>query len=201
MALTPVQRERFQRHCEENRLVYSDRVIRDFFLTDRHVVLLLRALDGEEEGRKELDDRFRKHFFRIRFVKYLVSTIKFCTIDQQRQHRKNDNRYPLIFDRPSSAEGDGGETLGERQLSKQIQSESEAILADPDQFKVSFSNESLSRAFAILSPKQQHIATLYYSLCYQDNEIARMIGVSPQAVSKTRNLALKKLRLALIERG
>ncbi|RKP51327.1 sigma-70 family RNA polymerase sigma factor [Cohnella endophytica] len=128
----------------------------------------------------------------MRFVKFLVSTIKYCTIDQLRAHHKNDSRQILIFDRPVS---EGGGTLGESLLGKKEIRESEPTTANPSQFQASFQNECLSQAFTALSQKQQLITTLCYALCYQDNEIARMIGVSPQAVCKMRNLALKKLRL------
>ncbi|MNJ75765.1 Sigma-70, region 4 [compost metagenome] len=86
-------------------------------------------------------------------------------------------------------------------LVKNIAPETDSLITDSVQFQASIMNDNLAQAFATLSQKQQLIATLCYALCYQDNEIARMIGISPQAVSKTRNLALKKLRLAMPERG
>ncbi|MFD2658986.1 hypothetical protein [Paenibacillus thailandensis] len=198
MALTDEQRERFLCYCKENRLIFSNRAVRSFFEIEENIELLLKALDGGEDFKKELEDRFRKHFFRIRFIKYLSSTIKFCTIDQMRLNQKNDWRNQLIFDRPASEEGDV--TLGELLLGKKEQIESETIILEPSQFQASFSNEYLSQAFSVLSQKQQLITTLCYAFCYQDKEIARLIGVSPQAVGKTRNIALQKLRLALLER-
>lgn len=199
MALTDVQRERFYVYSKANWSVFSDRVIQDFFHNEQNIELLLRGLDGEEVCQKELEDRFRKHLFRMRFVKFLISTIKYYTIGQMRLNHKNDTRNQLIFDRPVSDEGGG--TLGELLLGKQSLQEYETVFNDPAQFQASFSNEHLSQAFAALSQKQQLITTFYYALCYQDNEISRIIGVSQQAVCKTRNLALQKLRLTMLERG
>ncbi|WP_159881395.1 sigma-70 RNA polymerase sigma factor region 4 domain-containing protein [Paenibacillus puerhi] len=198
MALTEVQRGRFYEYSVENRSVFSDRVIQDFFQKELNIELLLKTLDGDTDSQKELEERFRKHFFRVRFIKFIVSTIKYCTIDQTRYNQKNDTRNQLIFDRPASEDGDG--TLGELLLCTKMKPESEPIFSDPVQFQTSFSNDVLANAFAALTQKQQLIATLCYALCYQDNEIAKIIGVSPQAVCKTRNLALQKLRLAMLER-
>lgn len=198
MAFTDVHREKFSGICNSNKFVFSDRVVQGFFQQDIHIDLLLKALNGDEDGQRELEEKFRKYFFRVRFVKFLVSTIKYCTIDQMRLIQKNDTRNQLIFDQPVSEEGDG--TLGEWLLGKKQPQEFEPIINDSSQFQASFANERLSRAFAALSRKQQLITTLCYALCYQDNEIARMIGVSPQAVCKTRNLALQKLRLSIPER-
>lgn len=115
-----------------------------------------------------------------------------------RLNQKTDSRNQLIFDRPCSEEGDG--TVGEMLLGFQNLTNVEPLITEPSQFHASFLNDHLANAFAALSPKQQLIATLCYALCYQDNEIAEMIGVSPQAICKTRNLALQKLRLAMPER-
>ncbi|MFC5470159.1 sigma-70 family RNA polymerase sigma factor [Cohnella suwonensis] len=197
MALTEVQRGRFHEYSKEKKSVFSNRIVEDFFSKEQNIELLLRANDGDNESQKELEERFRKHFFRVRFVKFLVSTIKYCAIDQMRMNQKYDIRNQLIFDRPTS-EGNG--TLGELLLCNQKLPESEPIIANIDQFQASFSNEQLASAFMALSHKQQLIVTLSYAMSHQDNEIARIIGVSPQAVCKTRNLALQKLRLAMPER-
>lgn len=194
--LTTAQREQFRKYRYANRSIFSDRVVHEFFQRDHHIELLLRAHEGEDECRRDLEDRFRKHFFRMRFVKFLSSTIKYYTLDELRIHRKRDTRIQLILDRPSSEEGDGT-TLGEL-LGTASPQRSEPVT--PAQFQASFTNEQLATAFAALSPKQKNIATLFYALCYHDNEIARMLGVTPQAVCKTRHLALQKLRQRMSER-
>lgn len=197
-SLTSAQRSRFYDYCNENRSVYSEQVVQNFFKIEQNIEILLRAIDGDSTSQRELEDRFRKHYFRVRFIKYLASTIKFCTIDQLRMNRKIDTRNQLIFDRPCSEEREG--TVGEMLLGIQYLPESEPIITNPSQFHASLLNDQLAKAFAALTPKQQLIATLCYALCYQDNEVAKIIGVSPQAICKTRNLALQKLRLAMPER-
>ncbi|WP_372237745.1 hypothetical protein [Paenibacillus sp. P46E] len=133
-------------------------------------------------------------------MKFLVSTIKFYTIDQIRISKKNDFRNPLIFDRHISNEGEGDITLGEMVMCNNQILPSEPAISDSAQFQASFTNAHLVEAFSNLSQKQQLITTLCYAMCYKDNEIAKIIGVSPQAICKTRNSALQKLRFSLSER-
>ncbi|MBU5445702.1 hypothetical protein [Paenibacillus sp. MSJ-34] len=154
----------------------------------------MSALEGNENSKKELEEAFRRYFFRIRFSKFILSTIKYCSLDQVRLYRKRDKRNPLIFDHPVS-DDDKGITLGELIYNNQKQNIKQPIITDPLQFKASLSNDRLARAFGVLTHRQQFITTLYYAQCYRDNEIARILGVSPQAIYKSRNLALKKLQI------
>jgi len=198
VTLTELQRKKYTKYRCENKSVFSNRVVQDFFQDEMNIVLLVRSLDGEAGCQAHLEERFRKHFFHMRFIRFLVSTIRFCSIDHMRLTQKNDKRNPLIFDQPLSEEGES--TLGELLLGHHTSS-NEPIIKDPSHFQASLTNEHLFQAFSKLSKKQQLITTLCYALCYQDNEVAKMFGVSPQAVFKTRNVALKKMRLAMLERG
>lgn len=105
MALSEDQRTRFYDYCDCHQTVFKDRVVQEFFQQDQHIELLVNALDGNAEEKRALEDRFRKHFFRIRFIKYLLSTIKYCTLDQMRKQQKLDINMPLIFDLPLKGEG------------------------------------------------------------------------------------------------
>ncbi|MET3209007.1 UNVERIFIED_CONTAM: RNA polymerase sigma factor (sigma-70 family) [Paenibacillus sp. PvR008] len=136
------------------------------------------------ESQCELEEKFRKHFFQIRFITFLVNTIKFCTIDQLRNQQKRNTRFSLIYDQPLSEEREAstfGELLGYYQDDLL-----ENLTTDPASFESSLQNESLAHAFSKLSEKQRLIITLRYALGYKDNEIARMLGVSAQAVGKTK---------------
>ncbi|CAH1200513.1 RNA polymerase sigma factor SigO [Paenibacillus plantiphilus] len=193
------QNRRFQDYCNNNPSICADRVVKDFFQSDDHVQLLLQVLDGSFESQQQLENAFRKHYFRVRFIKYLVSTIKFCAIDQMRTYQRNSLRNPLIFDHPALKEGSAS-TIGELLANTNNPEPSEANTSDPEEFQSSITNELLAEAFAQLTQKQKTIATLGYGMCYRDNEIATLLGVSPQAVCKMRNHALQKLRVAFPER-
>jgi RNA polymerase sigma factor (sigma-70 family) len=163
-------------------------------------MLLALTLEGNLESKLELEEAFRKYFFRIRFIGYIVSTIKFRSIDQMRRYQKYKERNVLVFDRPVSQDSEAT-TLGELYLQSSKKEPIETYPSDPDSFQTSMRNELLDLSFSMLSSNQKIIVTFCYALSYQDNEIAHFLKISPQAVSKSRNTALKKLRFALAGRG
>ncbi|TVX88179.1 sigma-70 family RNA polymerase sigma factor [Paenibacillus agilis] len=189
------QMNRFTAFKRKNNVLFDDRVIQEFFSHGRNVELLLLTLEGDCVSKRQLEDNFRKHFFRIRFVKYLVSTIKFCAIDQFRFNQRNDTRHPLIFDQPTM-DDQSTATLGEL-LCSQVEQTTNSLISDPEQFIDDISNETLESAYSQLTPHQKVVITLGYGMSYRDNEIAKMLGVSPQAVGKSRNAALKKMRASI----
>lgn len=200
MNLSAIQNEKISQYKANNKSLFSDRVISDFFQIEDHVLLLLKSIEGDNEARKSLDDKFRRHFFRIRFVKYLANTIKYCYIDQMRNNRKYVQRNQLIFDQPLSEENEGS-NLGELLQIKYLGLTNELACTNPSQFQDTISNEHLAKAFSTLTDKQKYVITLVYAMDYQDNEVSKLCGVSPQAIRKTRVSALKKLRKAMSERG
>ncbi|MFD3260761.1 sigma-70 family RNA polymerase sigma factor [Paenibacillus lentus] len=188
----------FEELSSKYKSIFSNRIVRDFFQNTENIDLLLRALDGHEDSKRILEDNFRRHFFRIRFVKYLSSTINYSSIDYMRITQKRTYRNPLIFDSPVSYDGNLS-TIGDLLMNQRELLIAEKVYSDPIKFQDSIKNEDLALAFSLLTHKQKLITTLYYAMCYQDNEIANLLGVSTQAVCKTRNMALKNLRLAMKE--
>lgn len=200
MSLTSTQKEIYCDYKASNKSLFSNQVITDFFNIEEHVLLLLKSIGGDNHARKLLDDKFKRHFFKIRFVKYLSSTIKYCSIDQIRKIRKYEYRNQLIFDQPLSGETEST-TLGDLLQLKYSESPNEDSFTSPSRFHQTISNEHLAKAFLTLTEKQKYVTTLVYVMSYQDNEVSKICGVSPQAVQKIRVSALKKLRKAMIGRG
>ncbi|MGG4552547.1 sigma-70 family RNA polymerase sigma factor [Paenibacillus humicus] len=200
MALTPTQNKMFCSYKANNPSLFSNRVIEEFFYIEEHVLLLLKSIEGDSNARKLLDEKFRRHFFRIRFVKYLSTTIKYCSIDHLRKNRKYEYRNQLIFDQPLLGKAEGL-ILGELLQLKYSETPNKESLTNPSRFYQTISNEHLAKAFLTLTEKQKYITTLVYVMSYQDNEVSKICGVSPQAVRKIRISALQKLRKAMIGRG
>ncbi|MGG3743234.1 hypothetical protein [Paenibacillus chibensis] len=72
---------------------------------------------------------------------------------------------------------------------------------DNGNYHFDFKNEQLELLFNSLTEKQQTITTLSYGLCLKDYEIGRLLNITQQAVSKTRNLIIKRLRRSLSEKA
>lgn len=193
--------QKYLEYRNNNKTIFEDRVVQEFFKNDDNVELLLRTLGGDTKSKDELEVRFRNHFFRIRFIKYLVSTIKFSSIDQLRSNQKNDVRNPLIFDHPASSDEGSSSTIGELLCSQLQEPFEKPTIIDPTKFEESLTNINLESAFSKLTANQKLVSSLVYGMSYQDNEVSKIMGVTPQAVSKTRKSALTRLRSYLTREG
>lgn len=192
--------EQFLHYKKKHEKLFEDRVVQRFFQNERHIILLIQGINGHCASRVQLEESFRKCFFEFRFVKYVASTIRFSSIDLMRSAQKHKLRNQLVFDVPVSETG--GRVRGETLLVNETQAPALMLYTpDPVKMAASFVNEDLRNSFNSLSNKQQVIATLAYGMCYQDNEIARMLKISPQAVNKTRKKALDKIRALLEGKG
>ncbi|CAM3036853.1 sigma-70 family RNA polymerase sigma factor [Paenibacillus sediminis] len=183
-------------YWEKNKKVLCNPVIRGFFEDKANVLLLARHLvNPSKEASSKLEGAFLRYFFRVRFTKYLCSLIRYCDIDYHRKRTRDELRYPLVFD---ALMGDGESTIGEILYSTAI--EEEIPISDPKTFQQSFNDDSLFYAFNRLTDKQKLIITLAYSTSAIDNEIARLLHISQQAITKTRQTALKKMRNNITDR-
>ncbi|MFC0211387.1 hypothetical protein ACFFK0_02805 [Paenibacillus chartarius] len=194
---TPEERTAVMSYVKQNEVIFQNPVIQGFFHVKGHLALLAQVLlDPSEENCSQLESTFSRYFFRVRFTKYLCSLIRFCNIDIQRKRTRDENRLLLVFDKPLDEEGDA--TFGELMhcISNSVIRDS-PLLNDPYLFHESIEDESLYDAFTRLTDKQKLVITLSYSLCQLDTEIANLLCVSQQAITKTRKTALIKMRQRL----
>ncbi|MEC0123392.1 sigma-70 family RNA polymerase sigma factor [Paenibacillus pabuli] len=188
----------FEEYKHQNPALFHNRVVLHFFEQEKHQKLLLESMRGEAGKEEELNEAFRKYFFQFRFVTYVTSSLKFMSIDQMRRNQRYAARNVLIYDRPSSDESSVciGETMSAYQTSGDILQSDERYM----NFQEGFVDEQVEVAFESLTDKQKHVTTLYYGQGYHDHEIANRLQVSQQAIAKTRNTALKKMK-TLLEKG
>jgi len=72
----------------------------------------------------------------------------------------------------------------------------EILATHPSENKMD-ENYIIQEALNQLNPKQKNVLTLRYIDGYSDQEISSMMGISRQAVCKTRNLGIQELRKKL----
>jgi DNA-directed RNA polymerase specialized sigma24 family protein len=118
--------------------------------------------------------------------------IRFANIDYHRKRRKMEERNQLVFDSPVGEEGEL--TLGEYVMSRLPESPMVLPTSNPDYFEANLNDPELYSVFSKLTDRQKIVVTLSYSACELDTEIARMLNVSQQAITKTRISALNKMR-------
>ncbi|MBO8163441.1 MAG: hypothetical protein H0Z34_06930 [Brevibacillus sp.] len=190
----------YRHYREQHSKLFEHPIVQRFFENRAHVDALGKYLmEPTEENRLELESSFKRFFFRFRFTKYLQSLITYANIDFHRKRRRDEHRYRLVFDIPLNEEGDI--SLGELLYHLSAPSVTEPVFYDPKQFLSSIEDERLYAAFSQLTQKQKVVVTLAYSACALDTDIARLMGISQQAITKTRLAALRKMRKAFTPSG
>lgn len=121
-----------------------------------------------------------------RFITYMANLIYYNSINYDKKRRLKDNRFPLTLD--------NNENLESVLLTVY---DSESV---PPNLKDHITDPSLYQAYESLPAQQQQILSFAYVQKLNDKEIARILGVSQQNISKHRLKALAKLR-QLITRG
>ena len=143
---------------------------------------------------ERLNEAFKAHYFDIRFTSYVSSSLYFHSVNFDKHIRKYSERHPLTLD--IQVGEDGGSYVD--------------LLPDPASDIGPFTNystlmeclenEELLQAYKTLTDNQKKILDLAYVQERSDTEIARMQGVSQQAISKTHRNALRKLK-SILEKG
>ncbi|WP_088830971.1 sigma-70 family RNA polymerase sigma factor [Paenibacillus tyrfis] len=171
----------------------TDYIVRRFFsYPDNHFILFSYVECPSLKTWEPLEEAFNMFHFEVRFTKYLSSTIKYAFIDFHRKKRKRDEWNVFIFDMELYEET--GRTFGESYSDNKEESK---ISSDPSVLLDSISNECVYKAFSKLTQKQKIILTLTYSMCFLDRDIAVILSISPQAVSKARSSAIVTLKKRL----
>lgn len=141
------------------------------------------------ERKELLNKRFTQYYFEIRMLSYLSKTIHFEAKRFDAKIRRRNQRCLLILD-TSPKESDHTSRLTD-------------FIADPglppdplisNQLEDHIQNPKLHRSVSKLTNRQKEV--LYYSFVeeWTDTRIAQKLGVSQQAVTKTRQNALRKIR-------
>ena len=121
-----------------------------------------------------------------RFIGYISSMLHYNSIHFDKKIRKLSERYALVLD-----DIDVKDEAMEESNTESISEPLEEQISDP----------SLYAAFLRLTTREREVVNLSICKLLRDREIAQVLGVSQQSISKTRKKALEKLRKAIIENG
>ncbi|NMH70665.1 sigma-70 family RNA polymerase sigma factor [Bacillus sp. RO3] len=152
----------------------------------------LRHPSARNEER--LNEAFKAHYFDIRFTSYVSSSLYFHSVNFDKHVRKYSERHPLTLD--NKGDHEGGSFID---LVPDPSSEIPPFL-NYSTLTECLENEELLHALEGLTDKQKRILDLAYVQELNDTEIAQILGVSQQAVSKTHRKALNILK-SILEKG
>ncbi|WP_409251824.1 sigma-70 family RNA polymerase sigma factor [Bacillus sp. SCS-153A] len=172
----------------------DNQVVESFLSREENRKLLEEFLEDPSDSAEDgLNEAFKAHYFGIRFTSYVSSSLYFHSVNFDKKARLERDRQLLTLDKPL---GDG-----EDASYKEMIADTEATSYYTEKnLEESISDETLMEAFQRLTERQRFILNLAYAEERSDTEIAEILGVTQQAVSKTHRKALKKLKNAL-EKG
>lgn len=180
------------------RQLYKQELLKKFLaIRDHQEVWHKFTRDPSPQYEQLLNKAFRKFIFQVRFLKYISTSIRYAAIDFDKRLNRIRNREQLILDQP--LEDEERNLLNERWLKTNDQIVEESFFAISMNFAEAIEDPLIYRALRSLTDRQKLIVTLSFVLKYQDKEIADLLGVSQQSVSKTKKVAIEKIRKYLLE--
>lgn len=185
----------YENNTIQNELIQATQhpVVQGFCSHSINAVLLRKyADDPSKDNLDKLNHAFKIYLFALRFSKYLKSLITKGRIDYIRRVKKHEEREPVIYDKPLSAEDET--VIGEMLVAVYHGDDLPQVTVVPEVFQEQLNNEWLYDGFSSLSSRRKYVITLAYSASVRDSEIARLLHVTQQAVSKTRASAIQKLK-------
>ncbi|MGG0657468.1 sigma-70 family RNA polymerase sigma factor [Rummeliibacillus pycnus] len=178
---------KFREFIQGNEEFLNNPVIKDFLSKKANYQLLKQSICHPTFQNKErLDQAFRGFYFNIRFTAYISSTLYFHAINLDKKISKLNYRFPVTLDQPFKE--DTEVSLKDIAIyHEDFELKSDNILdyiTDPD----------IYNALKSLTSNQRNILYLVYIKGWTDSEVGNYLKKSQQAVSKSRNKALKKIR-------
>jgi len=176
---------------------FKNPLLKAFLAEQEHLELYHQYCKSPNEClKKKIDERFAKFYIRIRAIAYFSKLIYFTARHFDRERRKYENRYVLTLD-SSSSDGNGSKADGSNSMKEMIVDESasvslyERISHELDQY---IQHPMLHKAIQSLNKRQQQILYFAYVINISDTEISKKLNVTQQAISKSKNNALAKVR-------
>ncbi|MFC7684570.1 sigma-70 family RNA polymerase sigma factor [Ureibacillus sp. GCM10028918] len=174
---------------------FKNPLLKTFLEEHEHLELYHQYCSTPNEWlRKLIDERFIQFYIRIRAIAYFSKIIYFTARHFDMESRKYEKRYVLTLD-SSGSNGNKNDCIST--LKEMIVDESASIQIhewmnhDLEQY---IQHPILYKAIQSLNKRQQQILYLSYVSNISDTEISKKLNVTQQAISKSKNKALAKVR-------
>jgi RNA polymerase sigma factor (sigma-70 family) len=178
-------KERFYRIYPD---LKGNKAVESFMTQPEHQELLKEFLTSPSpSAENRLNEAFKAHYFGIRFTSYVSSSLYFHSVNFDKKIRLHRGRQLLTLDQPLSGDEDGT-------FKDMIAEPEEPLTITEQSLEDVISDERLLQAYRKLTEKQKRILDLAYVKELSDTEIASLLRVSQQAVSKSHRKALAKLK-------
>ncbi|KGR86172.1 sigma-70 family RNA polymerase sigma factor [Lysinibacillus odysseyi] len=175
-------------------------ILKAFLANEEHLELYKQYNQTQQEHLKtKIDQHFSQFYAQVRAVSYFSKTIHFTALHYDKKRRLFEHRNILFLDRPANEGHEGGgyssvslkELIEDESASTMFEEKIEKELGDFIQ------NPAIYNAILTLNERQKQIFYLSFIKEMSDTEIAKRLHVSQQAITKSKNNALKKVRRML----
>jgi RNA polymerase sigma factor (sigma-70 family) len=174
-------------------------VIKNFLKQEENYNLLVQAIScPNNENKERLNVEFQEYYAVIRLTHYISMMIHHYARDYYLRLKKNSNFHQLILDKPSK-EGDSSAATLVELLGKDNGEVMDILLGNSKSLLEVITDQKLFKLFKELSERQQLILNLFFIYQMNLTEISKVLGISQQAVSKTFNKTLEKLKSLMEE--
>lgn len=180
----------FRKFIQENEEFLNNPLIKDFLSQKENYQLLKMSICHPTTQNKDLvDQAFRGYYFTIRMTSYISTSLYYHAINFDKKIRQLNYRFPVILDRPVKEDS-------EMSL-KDLAIYHEDFEIQSDKILDYISDPMIYQAVKSLTLNQRNILYLVYIKSWTDIEVSQYLQISQQAVSKSRNKAIKKIRKQL----
>lgn len=140
------------------------------------------------ENKEKLDNQFKKHFYIIRCISYFIKMIYFESRHFDKRERKINKMYKLSLDKENESGQKNIELIVDQQIKDYSEEKLEQVISDPVLYSTLLS----------LTDRQRMLLNHIYMDNMKDTEVAMILGITQQAVTKAKNSALSKLRKGML---
>ena len=172
-------------------------LLREFLSIEEHLKLYEQYfLTPNESIRKKIEECFVTFYAQVRVLSYFSKTIHYTARHFDKKKRMYERRNLLYLDCSSPNTKDGNndrstsikELIEDKNARRNFESHFEKNLEEL------FHDPALHNSILTLNKRQRHILYLAYVKNLTDTEIGKQFNVTQQAISKSKNNALKKVR-------
>lgn len=171
----------------------QNRLVKGFLKNEEAKNLYISFLENPTtEKQDKIEKLFRIHVRKIQLLSYFSKTLHFESQKFDKKLRKKNFVQQLILDKEA--------TYGEDKIIDLIQIEDTSDVLDFGAFVQSndienfFEDKLLYKIISKLSLKQKEILHALFVRNLKEAEIAQELGVTKQAINKTKNQTLKKIK-------
>lgn len=179
--------------CDGVGFFMQNRLLQCFLADENTKNLYLSYLEQPTNYKKSaIEKLFQIHVRKIQLLSYFSKVLYFESQKYDKKVRRINSVNQLILDKDVN---DGEGTLLDLIESENPIDELVFVTSiDPEDLEFIFEDKTLHEIVSKLSPRQKVILHLIYVKDWTENEVAQRLGVTKQAVNKTKNQSLKKIK-------